>query len=267
MIYQLETIKNDLLVIIREAGNIIINTELNDISYMEKGECNFVSNLDYYVQSFLINAISQLIPNSIIISEESNQFICIDSKEYIWIIDPIDGTTNLIHNYPVYSISIALIRDSNVLLGLTYNPITKELFHAIKGQGAFLNNSRISVSKTLKLKDSLLGFGFPYNKERINSIVKLISETVNVVHDLRRTGSSALDLAYIACGRLDGYFEYDLELWDFAAGSLLVLESGGSITDWDNKILNFTRKNNILATNKKIHDELVCQIKNNTVTY
>lgn len=253
---ELQTLTNDLFNIIREAGAIVISDLNKEIFFSEKGETNFVTRLDYEVQDFLIEALSKLLPSSIIISEESNSIGNINSNKFVWIIDPIDGTTNVIHNYPFYSLSIALFVEGEISIGIIYNPTNKELFHAIKGQGAFLNNVQIRVSNTPILKNALVGFGFPYDKNKTKRIVELIGVIVSLTHDLRRTGSAALDLAYIACGRLDGYFEFDLEIWDYAAGILLISESGGLVSDWQNRTSNFSKRINIVATNNKIHKEL-----------
>lgn len=265
MIFEIEKNITELFSLIKEAGAIITNSVINEICYTKKGDNNFVTKLDYDIQHFLINALLKFLPSSNIISEEMDQINEIDPNEYMWIIDPIDGTTNIIHNYPHYCISVALIKKRNVLIGIIYNPISKELFHAIKGHGAFLNNSQIKVSEVPILKNALVGFGFPYDKNKTKAIVNLIGKIVPLVHDLRRTGSSALDLAYVACGRLDGFFEFDLEIWDHAAGRLLILESGGLISDWNNQISYSTNQMNIAATNKKIHNELMDQLKCNII--
>lgn len=240
--------------IIIESGKLVEKFTQNNI-YEKKGQANFVSFKDLEVQDFLIESLKKLLPEAKIITEESSS-TPIPDNNYYWIIDPIDGTTNLIHNNPHFSTSIALIKNKKPIIGLIFNPVNKELFSALEGKGAFLNDEKISVSNNLKLKESILSFGFPYDKNKISPIINLIKNAITKAQDLRRTGSAALDLAYLACGRTDGHFELDLEIWDYAAGILIIQEAGGKITDWNNNSVEFKRKSNLLATNNSIHNEL-----------
>lgn len=253
-----------LISIIKQAGNILRKERNSLHTYSEKGQDNFVTKIDYTVQDFLICKLQSLIPDAKIISEEGQAQADISRNGLVWVIDPIDGTTNFIHNYPHYSISIALIEDGNVVIGLIYNPINQELFHAIKNNGAFLNNNRITVSRSAFLAESLVGFGFPYDKDKTNEMSDLIKTIVVKIQDVRRSGSSALDLAYVACGRLDGFFEFDLEVWDYAAASLMISEAGGQISNWSNKPLSLI-KDNVLATNGIIQDQLCKEIQHKTM--
>ncbi|MBC9812388.1 inositol monophosphatase [Crocinitomicaceae bacterium CZZ-1] len=241
--------------IIQQSGEFVERRNNKNI-FEEKGKDNFLSYLDLEIQEYLAKSLKNIFPLANIVSEEYDANPDIDDGHY-WIIDPIDGTTNLIHNYPHYCTSITLINNYEPIIGITYNPITKDLFRAQKGKGAFLNDKRINVSKNDILQKSILGFGFPYDKTKILPIVDLLKKAIFKSQDLRRTGSAALDLAYVACGRIDGFFELDLEIWDFAAGSLLISEAGGNISDWKNLRLNFKDKSNIIATNNLIHKELL----------
>jgi myo-inositol-1(or 4)-monophosphatase len=254
-------IKTHLLKIIKEAGNIILKNRSINIQYKNCEYKNIVTNIDYKVQNFLIDKLLTLIPEASVISEEKREKKEKNGKKFIWIIDPIDGTTNFTHHYPYFCISIALIKDDIIILGAIYNPISDELFYAIKNKGAFLNDQPIFVSKTSKLENSLIGFGFPYDPKKTQSIIKITNNIIHYVQDLRRTGSAALDLAFIACGRLDGFFEFDLEIWDYAAGSLLVSEAQGIVTNWNGALLS-NRKSNIIATNNKIYNNLLKNITN-----
>lgn len=251
--------------IIKESGKLVVKFNDENI-FEEKGNANFLSYIDLEVQEFLIKSLKEIFPKANIISEEFEVNPEIDNQ-YYWVIDPIDGTTNLIHNYPHYCTSIALLKNNEPIIAITYNPITKDLFTALKGCGAYLNNKRISVSKNDKLQKSLLGFGFPYDKTKITPTITLLKKAILKSHDLRRTGSAALDLAYLACGRIDGFFEFDLEIWDFAAGSLLINEAGGKLTNWNNINLNFKGKTNIIASNNLIHDELIELVKSTISEY
>jgi len=160
--------------------------------------------------------------------------------------------------------SIALVKNNEPIIGVIYNPVTKEIFRALKGNNSYLNDKKIKVSKNNILKKSILGFGFPYDKTKVLPTIDLLKKIVPASQDLRRTGSAALELAYVACGRIDGFFEFDLEIWDYAAGGLIISEAGGFISDWKNRNLNFKGKNNVIASNKIIHNELFELIKSTT---
>lgn len=241
--------------VIKQSGELVAGL-INGNIFEEKGKDNFLSYIDLEMQEYLAKSLKNIFPSAHIISEEFDANPKID-KGYYWIIDPIDGTTNLIHNYPHFCTTVTLVKNSEPIIGITYNPVTKDLFRAQKGKGAFLNDRRISVSKNDVLQKCILGFGFPYDKSKILSVMDLLGKAIFKSQDLRRTGSAALDLAYVACGRIDGFFEFDLEVWDFAAGSLLISEAGGNISDWGNSVLNFKGKTNIVATNGLVHKELL----------
>jgi len=250
------SIYESLLACVRQSGALIKNLIAKDNIFEEKSEANFLSYIDLEIQDFLIKSLIKILPNSSILSEETDSIIGI-KNEYIWVIDPVDGTTNLIHKYPHFSTSVALLKNRTPILAAVFNPMTNELFSAQNGKGAYLNEKRIIVSTNKVLKNSIVGFGFPYDRSKLGNIVELVRRTIKNVQDLRRTGSSALDLAYLACGRIDCFFEFDLELWDYAAGGLLINEAGGTISNWNNEELDFINKSDIIASNKLIHDELM----------
>lgn len=250
------SLQTQVLNIVKESGDIVKGLLTQDNILEEKGQDNFLTYIDLEVQRFLIEKLSFLLPESTIISEEKEN-LNINSSEFIWVIDPIDGTTNLIHNYPHFCTSVALVKKGKPIFGVISNPITSELFHSILNNGAFLNNQKISVSETSTLANSIIGFGFPYDKQKISNTIEKIKAVINSSQDLRRTGSAALDLAYVACGRLDGYFEFDLEIWDYIAGYLLIKEAGGAITDMSNDEFGSFSKTNLVASNGLIQTELI----------
>lgn len=260
MTKDLQHIKTYLLTTIKDTGILLLKNKNINSYYKNGNNKNLVTNIDYKIQGIIIDKLLKLTPNAVIISEEYRKKDTRKIEEdTVWIIDPIDGTTNFTHNYPHFCISIALVKNGITVLGVIYNPILDELFYAIKNQGAFLNNQPIYVSKTSKLENSLIGFGFPYDQAKTQSMIKITGNIIHYIQDLRRTGSAALDLAYVACGRLDGFFEFDLEIWDYAAGSLLISEAQGKITDWNGISLS-NKKSNIIATNDKIYNTLLKKI-------
>jgi myo-inositol-1(or 4)-monophosphatase len=197
----------------------------------EKGLNDLVSYVDKTAEKKIVLGLSNILPPAGFITEEGTAGH--SEEEYRWIVDPLDGTTNFTHGLPVYAISIALMRFDELVLGVVYEINKDEMFWAAKGKGAWLNESRIKVSDRTKLSESLLATGFPYNNfEQMAEYLKILREFMQSTHGLRRMGSAAVDLAYVACGRFEGFFEYNLNAWDVAAGSLIVQEAGGSVTDF-----------------------------------
>lgn len=244
-----------------KAGDVLLHNigKIHRKNVKLKKASDFVTHIDKKSEEVIVKTIKKEFPDHHFLSEES-----IHDKEiagYRWIIDPLDGTTNYIHQYMVFSISIALQKDGEIILGVIYDPIKKELFTAQKGRGSFLNNKPIHVSKTSKLKDSLIITGFPFrNKNIVDKYLKLFKKLFLKVSDIRRDGSAALDLAFVACGRCDGFFEIGLSPWDIAAGSIIIQEAGGTVTDFKGKN-NFLKNGNIVAGNKKIHKEILKEFK------
>jgi len=229
----------------------------NDIG--RKKESDFVTRVDTESERIIINTIKERYPGHSFLAEESAQDSDIDS--YRWIIDPLDGTTNYIHQYPVFSVSIALEYNRERIAGVIHDPLRNDLFTAVKGNGAFLNGNRIAVSPVRDLKDSLICTGFPFRqKEQIDLYLRLFKNIFNRVSDMRRAGSAALDLAYLACGRCEGFFEIGLSPWDIAAGALMITEAGGIVTDF-NGGNNYLSTGNIVAGAPVIHGELLREVK------
>jgi myo-inositol-1(or 4)-monophosphatase len=245
----------------QRAGNIILEN-LGHISKDDialKKASDFVTRVDTESERIIINTIKERYPEHSFLAEESVHES--NTESYRWIIDPLDGTTNYIHQYPVFSVSIALEYKRERIAGVIHDPLRNDLFTAVKGEGAFLNGIRIAVSPVRDLKDSLICTGFPFRqKERIDLYLRLFKNIFNRVSDMRRAGSAALDLAYLACGRCEGFFEIGLSPWDVAAGALMITEAGGLVTDF-NGGNNYLSTGNVVAGAPKIQGELLSEVK------
>lgn len=196
-----------------------------------KGLHNFVTDIDKRTEELLVKGLTTIFPNAGFIAEEGTGS---KNDRYNWIIDPIDGTTNFIHGAPPYAISIALMDEKEVLVGVIYELTLIECFTAWKGGGAYINNNPIKVSKAKKVDDALIATGFPYTDyDRMEAFMETISHFMKHSHGIRRLGSAAADLAYVACGRYDAFYEYGLSPWDVAAGVLIIQEAGGRLSDFD----------------------------------
>lgn len=218
-----------------------------------KGFNDLVSYVDKEAEKILVAGLGNLLPEADFITEEGTAGR--NNKVYTWIIDPLDGTTNFIHGLPVFAVSIGLRKDDEIVLGVVYEVNADECFYAAKGLGAFCNGKPIHVSKASSLSQSLIATGFPYSAfQKIDDYLLALKTLMQQTHGLRRMGSAAIDLCYVACGRMDGYFEYNLQPYDVAGGSIIVKEAGGQVTDFRNgEDYIFGRE--ILATNGLIHDE------------
>ena len=198
----------------------------------EKGLNDLVSYVDKTAEVKIVRGLKKILPEAGFITEEGTAGYSIE--EYRWVVDPLDGTTNFTHGLPVYAVSIALMHLETLVVGVVYEINKDEMFWAAKGMGAWLNEESIKVSERKKLSESLLATGFPYyNFEQMSAYLKILNEFMKSTHGLRRMGSAAVDLAYVACGRFEGFFEYNLNAWDVAAGSLIVIEAGGEVTDFN----------------------------------
>ena len=221
----------------------------------KKGDIDLVTEADLGSEKIIIKTIRRQFPTHTILSEESGMYK--GDHDCKWIIDPLDGTTNFAHNLSLFSISIAFAFRDKVVVGIVLNPETGELFSAIKGKGATLNSRAIKVSNSLHVSESLLVTGFPYNfKEILEPLMIRFTECLKASRGVRRLGSAALDLSYVACGRFDGFWEQNLKPWDTAAGALIAREAGAVITDFSSSPFDINKKE-ILATNGKIHDEML----------
>jgi myo-inositol-1(or 4)-monophosphatase len=225
----------------------------------KKGANDLVTEADTESEKIIIKTILQAFPDHAVLAEESglNQ----GKIDHMWIIDPLDGTTNFAHKLGLFSISIAYAVDREIILGLVLSPLTGELFTAMKGRGADLNGRAINVSNTKTVSESLLVTGFPYNfKEMRTPLATRFSSCLQASQGLRRLGSAAIDLCYVACGRFDGFWEQNLKPWDTAAGALIAREAGAIVTDFSNHAFTID-KTEILATNGHIHHEMLELLK------
>ena len=229
--------------------------EIENLQVSTKGPGDFVTSADKRTEKILIEEIQKAHPEHGIITEETG-IINKSNVEKKWIIDPIDGTMNFLNGIPQFAISIAYEEKGEIICGVIFNPILNEMFVAEKGNGAYLNNSRIRVSNKKKIKDALLVTGGPKGNSKIKN--KIFSEYINVsnnVSNVRKFGSAALDMAYVACGRFDGYWQRELNYWDVAAGVIILKEAGGLINFFEDDKNNPLKKN-IIACNSNIHNEL-----------
>lgn len=218
-----------------------------------KGLNDLVSYVDKTAEEMIVADLQEILPQAGFIAEENTAG---GKNEYNWIIDPLDGTTNFVHGIPCYAVSIALEHNAEIILGVVYEVCRNECFTAVRGKGAYLNNNPIKVSDNKKLSECLIATGFPiYNFSRLDGYLKALSHLMQNTHGVRRIGAAAADLCYLACGRVDGFFEYNLNAWDVAAGALIVEEAGGTITDFKDGD-NWLYGKEIIGTNNLIKDEL-----------
>lgn len=232
---------------------------LDEVQVTEKAKNDLVTQVDKLSEDIIIEHIHKAYPKHSILGEESG--LEQNQDEYTWIIDPIDGTKNFVNGFPHFCISIAVKKGDTLEIGLVYDPIRQELFTATRGKGAQLNNKRIRVADTKKMENALIGTGFPFrHEEALQQYLKTFTKVLPQVSDIRRAGAAALDLAYVACGRLDGFWEPLLKTWDIAAGALLIQEAGGVITDFDGK-RNFLQSGDVVCGNIHLHPGLLTLIK------
>lgn len=258
----LELLCNKVIAIARLTGNFIrkesLAFESSAIEY--KGLNDLVSYVDKTAERQLVKNLKKVLPGSGFITEEDETENIYD-RPYTWIIDPLDGTTNFIHGIPTFSISIALYEEKEPVLGVVYEINRGEMFYSYKGAPAYLNNKEIRVSKATNLSQCLLATGFPYYKfDKQPQYIKLFTEMMQKCHGLRRIGSAAVDLAYVACGRFDAYFEYNLNSYDMAAGAFLVKQAGGTLLNFSGGD-EYLETREIVATNGLITQEILDTIK------
>ena len=239
---------------VREGGRVILMyfNQLDRLEYSSKGRNDYVSQADVEAERAVLDVLTRAYPDHGIIAEESGER---EGSEYTWIIDPLDGTTNFLHGFPMFAVSVAVKRAGVLEHGVVYDPLHDEMFTASRGEGAQLNGKRIRVSTTRKLAPSLLGTGFPFRDLAIiepwmRSFQSLLPKTSGI----RRAGAAALDLAYVAAGRLDGFWEFGLKPWDMAAGALLIREAGGLVADVSGG-QDFLESGNLVSANPLIFEE------------
>jgi myo-inositol-1(or 4)-monophosphatase len=242
----------------RAAGDVLKHYTAREKHVEYKGRANLVTIADKESEALIIRGIRERYPDHAILAEESGALTAQNAAEpqFRWVIDPLDGTTNFAHQYPFYSVSIGLEQAGQIVCGVVYDPVRDELFSAARGQGSFLNGERLKVSDVAELPYALLLTGFPYNfRERVDFIMGQFRNFLTEAQTVRRGGSAALDLAYIACGRCDGFWELELHPWDTAAGGLIAEEAGALITDFKGNPFSIYMKE-ILASNGMIHDAM-----------
>jgi myo-inositol-1(or 4)-monophosphatase len=242
---------------VREAGKLLVNAVIAQDRIEKKGYANFVTEIDYKVQEFMIDRLDKIIPGCNIITEESknNEY---NLNKPTWVLDPVDGTTNLMYDYHHSAVSLALFIEGRAVLGIIYNPTGEELFTAEVGKGAFLNGKKIKVTGNGTLEDCLIAFGTtPYERDKADRTFEIVKKAYLSCRDIRRSGSAALDIAYVACGRLDAFFEMRLQPWDFAAGMILLKEAGGRVTTWEGKDVSILKPTGIIASNKLVHESML----------
>jgi myo-inositol-1(or 4)-monophosphatase len=241
--------------IARKTG-LLLKSKLHDHHTIDfKGEIDIVTEADRMSEAMILSAIHKQYPGHDVLSEESAATR--NGSSFRWIIDPLDGTTNYAHGYPVFCVSIALEREGEICLGVVFNPMLDEMFAAEKGEGAFLNDRRLSVSTTTILSHGLLATGFPYDiRESKDNNINYFVEMARKARAIRRAGSAALDLAYVAAGRFDGFWELKLSPWDTAAACLLVREAGGLVTDLFGAPFEL-QSPHVLASNGVLHQDMM----------
>ncbi len=243
----------------RDAGSILLEKFGRKITISKKGDINLVTEADLAAEALIVERIKSYYPKHAILAEESG-VTEVAGSEHKWIIDPLDGTTNYAHGYPCFAVNIALEHNGEIVVGVTYDPTRDEMFAAESGQGATLNGRKISVSETETLKDSLIVTGFPYNFAEKPDFADPWAKFLLNARGVRRDGSAALDLAYTACGRFDGFWEEGLNPWDMAAGVLLIREAGGTISDYQGLPFSIYTPP-MCASNGLIHREMLGVLK------
>jgi len=240
--------------IAREAGALLSKYFERRVSFELKGEHDLVTEADRASERLVIERLSAHFPSHSIVAEEGGGHI--GSSEYCWYVDPLDGTTNFAHGFPMYNITMALEQSGELIAGVIFDPEHNEMFTAERGSGAYLNNRRIRVSKVNRLENTLVATGFPSKKRHENVNIHFYYQLAMLTHGVRRAGSAALDLAYVASGRLDGFWEFGLNPWDMAAGILLITEAGGKCSDMKDGPVNL-RGPHLLADNGLVHQQIL----------
>ncbi len=240
--------------IARESGAMLSNYFERRVAVELKGEYDLVTEADRASEKLVVDRLQTHFPSHSIVAEEGGERK--KSSEYCWYVDPLDGTTNFAHSFPVYNITLALERAGELVCGCIFDPTRQEMFACERGSGAYLNNRRIRVSKAAKLEDTLVATGFPSRRRHLNVNVHFYYQLAMFTHGVRRAGAAAIDLAYVASGRLDAFWEFNLNPWDMAAGILLVREAGGTVTDMHGDAPSL-RGPHIMADNGLVHQELL----------
>ncbi len=243
----------------RRAGGVInrATRNLDVLTVRSKSANDFVSEVDQEAERAIVQTLRGAYPEHAILAEEGG---ATGRSEYLWIVDPLDGTTNFLHGFPQYAVSIALRHRGVLTQAVVFDPNRNDLFTASRGRGAFLNDQRIRVSRRLRVADALIGTGFPFRQfKQIDTYLAILREMMQKAPGVRRAGAAALDLAYVAAGRLDGFWEFGLAPWDIAAGALLVIEAGGLVGDLEGND-GYMDSGNLIAGNPKVFAQMVQMI-------
>lgn len=241
----------------RDAGHLLLEKFGRITAVTKKGDINLVTEADLASEALIIERIKSHYPKHAILAEEAGDAVVVEGAGvWKWIIDPLDGTTNYAHGYPCFAVTLALEHDGEVVIGVTFDPTRNELFAAERKQGATLNGKSISVSSTERLSESLICTGFPYDFKRKEDFARHLTAFLLSSRGVRRDGSAAIDLAYVACGRFDGFWEEGLNPWDMAAGKLLIEEAGGWITNYSGGSFSIYTPP-VVASNARIHNEML----------
>ena len=241
----------------RKAAAIITRAsyDVDKLTIHSKHKNDFVSEVDHAAEEAIISVLREAYPDHGFLAEESGET---DSqREFVWVIDPLDGTTNFLHGFPQYCVSIALLQKSVAQQAVVFDPNRNELFTATKGVGAYLNDRRIRVTKTDRIEETLIGTGFPFREQaNLDEYVRMMKNVMRTTAGIRRPGAAALDLAWVAAGRIDGFWEIGLSPWDMAAGALLVREAGGLVTDLEGNP-GYLESGRVIAANAKVFSSLL----------
>ncbi|WP_017729993.1 inositol monophosphatase family protein [Nafulsella turpanensis] len=259
----LQAVLEQTIPLTKEVGQLIKKEGHNfDRKNIEKkGFNDLVSYVDKQAEEQLVKGLSEILPEAGFITEEGTAEE--QGEEYKWIIDPLDGTTNFLHTLPVFAVSIGLLRGEELVMGVVYEVNKDECFYAREGGKAYCNGSEIQISPVQEMSESLLATGFPYaHFEQMEDYLAILTEFMKGSHGLRRMGSAAVDLAYVACGRFEGFYEYGLKAWDVAGGAFIVQQAGGKVTDFKGG-KNFLFGGQMLASNGSVHSEMQQVIQNN----
>jgi myo-inositol-1(or 4)-monophosphatase len=241
--------------IAREAGALLANFFERRVAFESKGEFDLVTEADRASEKLVVERLRSHFPSHAVVAEEGGGHE--SASEYRWYVDPLDGTTNFAHGFPFFNVTLGLTRAGETIAGVVYDPTRQEIFTAERGSGAYLNHRRIHVSGAPHVNESLASTGFPSRKRHHNINIHFYYQLAMASHGVRRTGSAALDLAYVSCGRLDFFWEFGLKPWDMAAGTLLVQEAGGRISDMQGAAHSLTQSDHLLADNALLHDEIL----------
>ena len=241
--------------IAREAGSLLANYLEKHIGFELKGEFDLVTEADRASERLVVERLRSHFPSHNIVAEEGGGHQ--SASEYCWFVDPLDGTTNYAHSFPMFNVTLGLACAGEMIAGVVYDPVRQEIFTAERGGGAYLNNRRMRVSNVQHLADSLASTGFPSRKRHQNVNIHFYYQVAMATHGVRRTGSAALDLAYVAAGRLDFFWEFGLKPWDMAAGTLLVREAGGQNSDMHGGVHSVTASEHLIADNGALHGEIL----------